>query len=207
MRASILILAGLLCAAGSAQDNGGWKPLFDGTSLKGWNSTPFPSHGTVTVTDGAITLGKGYLTGVNYTEPFPKVNYEVRMEAMRVEGSDFFAGITFPVRDSFCTWINGGWGGILVGLSSLNGLDASENDTTTSRNFAKNKWYALRLRVTDDQIAAWIDEEPLFEVNYEGIEIGLRPGEIELSKPFGIAAYSTVAKLRKIEYRVLAKKE
>jgi hypothetical protein len=33
--------------------------------------------------------------------------------------------------------------------------------------------------------------------------VGLRFGEIELSKPFGIASYGTVAGLRKIEYRVL----
>ena len=32
---------------------------------------------------------------------------------------------------------------------------------------------------------------------------GLRPGEIELSTPLGIAAYSTTARLRKVEYRVI----
>jgi hypothetical protein len=35
-------------------------------------------------------------------------------------------------------------------------------------------------------------------------EVGLRPGEIELSRPFGIASYSTTAKLRKLEYRQIA---
>jgi hypothetical protein len=33
--------------------------------------------------------------------------------------------------------------------------------------------------------------------------IGLRFGEIELSKPFGIASYETTAGLRKIEYRLV----
>ena len=48
--------------------------------------------------DGAIVLGKVDLTGITGTGEFPKFNYELQMEAMRVEGSDFFAGITFPTR-------------------------------------------------------------------------------------------------------------
>jgi hypothetical protein len=33
-----------------------------------------------------------------------------------MDGSGFFAGITFPVYDSFCSWINGGWGGMVAGF-------------------------------------------------------------------------------------------
>lgn len=201
--ASIMLLS-TLAAVAPAQNNGGWKPLFDGATLKGWRETPFTRHGTVTVADGIITLGKGYMTGITWTEPFPHANYEIHLEAMRFEGSDFFAGITFPVHDSFCTWINGGWGGLVVGLSSLDGNDASENETTTARNFAAGRWYALLLRVTDNRIQAWIDNQPVIDVDYSNTGIDLRPGEIELSKPMGIAAYETVAKLRHIEYRTIA---
>jgi len=81
-----------------------------------------------------VLLGKGHLTGITWTGEFPKSGYEIRFEAARLEGNDFFAGITFPVKDSFCSWINGGWGGTVVGLSSLDGDDASENDTSTSRD-------------------------------------------------------------------------
>jgi hypothetical protein len=138
---------------------------------------------------------------VNWTGAFPKSNYEVRLEAMRVDGYDFFAGITFPVGDSFCSWINGGWGGMVVGLSSLDDMDASENGTGISRKFESGRWYALRLRVTDDRIQAWIDDQAVIDASIANHAISLRPGEIEYSKPFGIASYSTTAKLRKIEYR------
>ena len=202
---------GLMCAVAAlaggtvwAQD---WKPLFDGTSLKGWKETPFTARGKVSVADGAIVLGKGYMTGVNWAGEFPKANYEIRLEAMKVEGYDFFAGITFPVHDSFCSWINGGWGGMTVGLSSLDDMDASENDTSTSRQFATGKWYALRLRVTDDHIQAWIDEEKVIDVDFSTRLVGLRPGESELAKPLGIMSYETVSRLRKIEYRVLGSQE
>jgi hypothetical protein len=61
----------------------------------------------------------------------------------------------------------------------------------------------LRLQVTDERIAAWIDGELVLEFAMGSRALGLRYGEIELSKPFGIASYRTVAGLRKIEYRLL----
>ncbi len=182
----------------------GWKPLFDGASLKGWKETPFSGRGKVRVEGGAIILGNGAMTGITWTSSFPKSNYEVRLEAMRVDGYDFFAGITFPVNDSYCSWINGGWGGTIVGLSSLDSMDASENETSIGLNFESGRWYALRLRVTVDRIQAWIDDEPVIDAHIGNREIDLRPGEIELSKPFGIASYSTTAKLRKLEYRLIS---
>lgn len=192
----------LLTTAAFAQETP-WTSLFDGQSLKGWTETPFTRHGTVKVEDGAIVIGKGYMTGINWTAAFPKTNYELRIEAQRADGSDFFAGITFPVNDSHLTWINGGWGGKMVGLSSLDGNDASENETSVVRDFQKGRWYRLWIAVTPDRVRAWIDDELVIDVSVANREIGLRPGEIELSKPLGIAAYNTVSKIRKIEWRPL----
>ncbi len=177
--------------------------MFDGVSLRGWKETPFSGRGKVRVEDGAIVLGAGVLTGITWAGAFPKANYEVRLEAMRASGYDFFAGITFPIHDAHCSWINGGWGGTVVGLSSLDSMDASENETSLRREFESGRWYALRLRVTDDRISAWIDDEQVIDAYIANREIDLRPGEIELSKPFGIASYSTSARLRRIEYRIL----
>ena len=148
-------------------------------------------------------VGGSTFLGGHGTRPFPKSNYEIRLEAARLEGSDFFAGITFPVGESYCTWINGGWGGSLVGLSSINGQDAAENGTNTSKDFQKGHWYALRLRVTHERIQAWIDGEEFINVPLEGVTIGLRPGEMEECVPLGIASWSTTGAVRKIEYRVL----
>ena len=196
----VLLLAGALTAQEPA-----WKSMFDGRSLAGWKETPFSGRGKVRVEDGAIVLEKGVLTGITWASEFPKSNFEVRMEAMRVQGSDFFAGITFPFFDTHCTWINGGWGGMVVGLSSLDNMDASENETSQMRTFENGRWYQLRLLVTTDRMQAWIGDEKVIDVYVANRDIGLRSGEIELSAPFGIASYSTVAKLRKIEYRVLSR--
>ena len=178
-----------------------WTPLFNGTSLKGWKETQFRARGSVSVKDGMIAIGKGHLTGITFVGDFPKSGYEIRFEAARLDGSDFFAGITFPVKDSFCTWINGGWGGSVVGLSSLDGDDASENDTSTVRDFVTGRWYAFRLAVTDDKIQGWIDGDLVIDADIKGRRVGLRAGEMDLSTPLGFATYSTVAGLRKIEYR------
>ncbi len=200
-----LVLAVALAARGAdAPSPGDWRPLFDGKSLAGWRESDFFGAGRITVQDGVITIGSGALTGISWagaTLPFPAAGYEVRVEAARIKGGDFFAGITFPVRDSYCTWINGGWGGKVVGLSSIDGADASMNETTFDRIFELGRWYTLRLRVTKDAITAWIDDELAIDFKIGKHWIALREGEIEHSVPFGIATYNTVGAVRKIEWR------
>ncbi len=180
-----------------------WRPLFDGKSLDGWKETAFTARGKVTIEKGAIILGTGYMTGITYTKEFPLSNYEIRYEAARLDGSDFFASITFPVKDSHLTWVLGGWGGTLVGLSSLDGMDASENETSTDWTFQRGRFYRFRLRVTDDRVTGWIDDQWAVDVLVTSRTIGLRYGEIELSRPLGIASWSTTGAVRKIEYRTL----
>jgi hypothetical protein len=181
----------------------GWTSLFDGRTLKGWKSTEFGGEGSVEVKDGAILLGVGNdLTGVNYLRPVPHTNYEVSLEARRVDGSDFFCGLTVPVKSDPCSLIIGGWGGGVCGLSSINGLDASENSTTKYREFENGRWYTIRLRITDAKIEAWIDKEQIVDQSLAGKKISIR-SEVEASRPFGIASYRTLAALRNIRLRVL----
>ncbi len=202
----VLLLSGALAAQTPAPAPSEWRPLFDGKTLKGWKQSDFLGAGKVTVENGIIIIGSGVLTGINWadqTVPFPAEGYEVHVEAARLKGSDFFAGITFPVRDSYCTWINGGWGGELVGLSSIDGADASMNDTAFARKFELGRYYSLRLRVTPQRIMAWIDDEFVIDANIVNKYVALREGDIEQSIPFGIATYATVAGVRKIEWRPL----
>ncbi len=172
--------------------------LFDGKTLNGWEITNFGPQGSVYVSGDEIILGMGDgCTGITWKREFPLSGYEVTLEAMRVEGNDFFCGMTFPVGKDPCTLIVGGWGGTIVGLSSINGLDASENETTTLRHFDKNRWYRIKLYVTDTTIQAWIDDELVVGFTINGNSLSIRP-EVELSKPFGIASWRTTAALRNI---------
>jgi 3-keto-disaccharide hydrolase len=180
----------------------GWQPMFDGQTLAGWRETPFAGHGEEHCQAGVIVLNMGDpFTGINWTNDFPKLNYEVALDAMRVMGSDFFCGLTVPVGTNCCSLIVGGWGGSLVGISSLDGMDASENETTKFKNFESGRWYRLRLRVTEQKIQAWIDNEKLVDVDLADRRVSVRPGEIELSQPFGLACWQTTAAFREIKYR------
>jgi len=88
-----------------------------------------------------------------------------------------------------------------VGISSLDHMDASENETTHYKSFEQNRWYRIRLRITERRIEAWIDQEKVVNVDTTERRISLRPGDIELSKPFGIASWQTTAALREIRIR------
>ena len=176
----------------------GTKRLFDGETLANWEITNFGAQGEVYVSDGEIVLGMGDgCTGITWQESFPKINYELSLEARRILGIDFFCGLTFPVNDDFCTFIVGGWAGAVVGLSNIDGLDASENVTTTLMRFNKNEWYKIKLRVTSEKIETWINEEKIVDIPHKGRQIGIRP-EVELSCPFGIASWKTTGAVRNI---------
>jgi hypothetical protein len=213
---SLHVFAGLLSAsalawgavaprAQEAKSDAGWQRLFDGKTLTNWRPTEFGGEGRVTVENGEIrmTIGGGDLTGITWTGPeLPGTNYELALQAMRIDGSDFFAGITFPVADSFCSLILGGWGGTVVGLSSINGMDASENDTSQSIAFDTGRWYDVRIRVTPEKIQAWLDGKQIVDQDIRRRKIHTRI-EVEPSQPLGIAAYRTKSALRDIRLRKL----
>ncbi|PYV08910.1 MAG: DUF1080 domain-containing protein [Acidobacteria bacterium] len=195
----LLLLLALQSASGGA-----WKILFDGKTLGNWKSTNFGGEGAVRAENGTLVLEMGMnLTGITWAgEDLPRMDYEIRLQAMKLDGNDFFCGLTFPVGEAPCTLIVGGWGGATVGLSSLDGRDASENETTRTMSFDRNRWYRVRVRVTRGKIEAWIDDGKVADVDTSGRRISIRP-EVELSRPFGIATWLTRAALRGIELRRL----
>lgn len=180
------------------------RPLFDGKTLTNWQSTKFIGEGAVKVENGQIILeAGGALTGISWIGPkLPTTNYEITLQAMRVEGRDFFAGVTFPVADSFCSLILGGWGGTVVGLSSINGRDASENETSQSVDFESRRWYHIRIRVTPAKIEAWLDERQIINQDLSGNKIDTRL-EVDLSRPLGVASWRTKSALRDFRLRRL----
>jgi|WetSurMetagenome_2_1015567.scaffolds.fasta_scaffold02085_9 hypothetical protein len=172
--------------------------LFDGKSLDGWEITNFGPQGPVTVSGDQIILGMGEgCTGITWKRAFPRIDYEVSLDAKRIVGTDFFCGLTFPVGKDPCSLIIGGWGGATVGLSSIDGKDAAENETTSIRNFETNRWYHIRLAVTERYVRAWIDSSKVVDFARGIKKLSIRP-EVELSRPFGITSWYTTAAIRNI---------
>ncbi|MBM4069732.1 MAG: TIGR03067 domain-containing protein [Planctomycetes bacterium] len=180
------------------------KLLFDGKSLTGWKSAKFGGEGEVRVEKGAIVMERGEaMTGITYTKgDFPKMNYEVTLEGKKLAGNDFFCTTTFPVGDNFCSLVVGGWGGTVVGLSSLNFADASENETTKYQTFKQDKWYRIRIQVVPDRIKAWIDDKPFVDVETKDRKISIRI-ECDLCRPFGVATWRTAGAVRDIRVQTL----
>lgn len=184
-------------------DKDGWKPLFNGHTLDGWEITNFGPQGPVTVSGSSVILNLGDgATGITWAGEFPSINYEISLEAMRIDGNDFFCGLTFPVGDEYCTLITGGWGGALVGLSSIDGRDASENFTGTRIAFENGRWYTIRVRVDNETILCFIDNEEIIRVPVAMHNFSVR-SEVGLSRPLGIASWYTTAALRNIRFREL----
>jgi hypothetical protein len=182
--------------------------LFDGVSFEGWKKTDFSNSGEVKVQRGTIVMSAGRsMSGITSTRPdLPTTNYELSYEAMRIGGHDFFAAATFPVGNSFITLVNGGWGGSVTGLSSLDGMDASENETTRSVRYQDKTWYKFRVRVTVKMIRCSIDGKEIVAVNHRDRRVGTRI-ESRRSQPLGFATWETTGAVRNVKIRPLAAAE
>jgi 3-keto-disaccharide hydrolase len=181
----------------------GWERFFDGRTLDGWAESDFWGRKEVRLDHDRVVMYMGNdMTGITWTRAVPRVDYEVSLQAIRLDGHDFFCGLTFPYKDSYCSLILGGWGGSVVGLSSLDGYDASENETSQYIEFKTNRWYGVRLLVTGNRIAAWLDQTKIVDVATENRKIDTRI-EVEESKPFGISTWRTTGAARDIRLREL----
>jgi 3-keto-disaccharide hydrolase len=184
-----------------------WKLLSDEFS-SAWKSSAIPEAGKVTIQDGEITLHAGQpMTGARFeaweSAALPLMRYSIEFEAMRVEGNDFFGTVTFPVNDAHVSLIVGGWGGTLVGISSIDDMDASENSTRGNAYFENNRWHKVRIEVRDADLRAWINDKLFVNTRTKGHQLGLRTGDIEKCAPFGFASYATQSRIRSVVIRRL----
>jgi hypothetical protein len=191
----------------ASADSVKWNSLFDGKTLGRWEAAKkidFEKGGKVHVKDRNIVIETGSpATGVRLRGKFPKTNYELALDAKRVEGSDFFCGLTFPVDDGSLTLILGGWGGWVVGLSCIDNQYAIDNETCQGVEFKNKQWYRVRVRVTKPKVEVWLDDNQIIELATEDrkLEVSL---EMEPCLPVGIATWKTTGAIRNIRYRTLS---
>lgn len=180
------------------------KSLFDGKTLTGWKSVEFGGEGAVKVENGEIRMAEGAtLSGIQWTgEAPPRTNYELSLEAMKVDGTDFFLGIVFPVQKEYCSFVAGGWGGGVTGLSSVDHMNASENETATDQTYDKGKWYTFRLRVTPAKIEVWWNAKQVVNLELANRQISAHPA-VEAAIPLGLTNYQTSSAFRNIRLKKL----
>lgn len=177
--------------------------LFDGKSLDAWQMVDIGGSGEVLLEDGVMLIKMGdSVSGAIYKKAaeLPVTNYEITLEARRTQGVDFFCGLTFPVGDlkTCATFVAGGWGGSVTGISSVDGMDAAENSTGTYQRYEDEKWYKFRLRVTPKNISAWMNDKQVVDCDIEGKKIGVRPGPIESYVPLSLTTFATESEIRNV---------
>lgn len=178
--------------------------LFDGKSLADWETVDTGGSGEVVLEEGQMIIKQGEgVSGTVYrkAKDLPLQNYEITLEAMRVMGVDFFVGLTFPVNDlkTSLTLVMGGWGGSVTGISSIDNLDASENNSSSYQRYVDDKWYQVKVRVTPKDIHVWVDGKEIINTDIEGKKLSVRPGPIESYLPFSFTTYQTTAAIKNVK--------
>ncbi len=180
--------------------------------LKNFKPIQFGGEGEVRVEDGVLNLDMGTMTGVVYTGNIGELlgedleNYEITLDAMRVEGIDIFLGLTFPVgKVGHVSLVLGGWAGVVNGISNLDNFNASENKTTTYKEngYEPKQWYKVRVRVTTDKIECWLDDQQIVNVNRADYKTYDTHGMVTDSKPLGLFTYETWGAYRDLKVRRL----
>lgn len=101
---------------------------------------------------------------------------------------------------SLLTLVLGGWGGGLCGLSCIDGLDASLNETTSYHRFEAGRKYMATVVVKDQRVQAWLDGKPLRDVSLQGRSWQLR-SEVEACRPLAVASLQTRGRIHSLRLR------
>ena len=201
---AILLLSSGCQGLGPTVPAGEWTALFDGKALGDWEPVRYGTQGVVEVENRMIYIEYGQpLSGIRWVgKDLPRSNYEIEIEAQRLNGNDFFCTLAFPAGESECSLVVGGWGGTVVGLSNVDGEAASENPTRKIMFFDNGRWYRIRLRVTDRKIQAWVDGKTVVDLDRRGKKIDIHPA-VGPSLPLGISTFASSAFVRNIRLRRL----
>lgn len=193
-----------------------WITLFDGKSLEGWLPLELGGSGQVEFEKGfvpaeskadpvnIIRIGQGdMLSGMAWTNGPIRMNYEIEFEAMRLEGYDFFSSVSFPVKDSYVTFVPGGWSGNVTGISSVNKLDASENETAKRYSYKDNTWYHFKIKVSEKKIEAWVNDEKVVNLLTMDKELSLRSGSPAEINKYGLVftTFRSTGAIKEIKMR------
>ena len=107
----------------------------------------------------------------------PKTNYEIALEVLKIDGSDFICGLTVLLGASLSVslWADG-WGGTVVAgnLSRTPG----ECGRTPYIALPEQKWFKVRMRVTPGKLEAWLDEKKVVDQVITNRKISLRYEEM-----------------------------
>lgn len=172
--------------------------------LPNWKIIGFGGEGEIFFKDGVLNLDRGQpMTGLVYTGDTTEIfgkdleGYVIECQARRVDGLDMFLGLTFPVgKAGHVSLVLGGWSGAITGLSNLDGLNASENETTQYKALKDGQWYTVKLSVSAQKIECWLDGEKIVDVTRSDYSEYTTHSAVVDTVPFGLFTYDTWGAIR-----------
>lgn len=178
------------------------KPVSLDDPKSGWQYYDMGASGEASVEQGVLHLGMGErLTVFKNTRAMNVLPnhdaYALSFDAQLVAGHDIFCGLTFPIGEQHASLVLNGWSMGVCGISCIDGLNASENETTVQRFFDTGRWYHIELRVTPKKLEVDLDGERLVDVAREGRTFSLY-GNVEDSKPLAFFTFATEARIRDV---------
>ncbi len=184
---------------------GQWQDLFDGKTLDGWQAAgDEATRGEVRLESGQIILNPGSpKTTVAWTSEFPARDYEVEVEAMRVEGRDAFCTIGLPLGEEQAQ-VAVGWGPIgrdsfMISVNAKDGSASADAVTEKRMQLKSGQWYRINVKVDDERVVVLVDGEPVLDVPRSDDTFPKRQD----GNRFNITSYDTKAAIRKVRLRSL----
>jgi len=185
-----------------------WVSMFDGKTMAGWRVVEegvCDDPGEVSAKSGRMLLAEGgsdRSTSISWMGPVSRTNYEIKLEAMRLDGSGCLCHVAFPVGDSLCMLIVGG-DGTWVALDRVGAeREYKQNITARSMTFEQDRWYLIHLRVTPADIAVWIDNRKVIDLPLTKHEVQI-PSEWTVLRPLGLGTWQSTSTFRNIFIRQL----
>jgi hypothetical protein len=185
----------------------GFKDLFDGTSLNGWEvvgrfwvvikGQPNSGQGgKVSVGDKQLVFEKGRPeTGIKWKgAALPKASYELLVEYNGLDGVD--CHIVFPVGKAHSV-LDIGDKGVRLDIA-----DGHGNPTERARRSEGGRWYQARIRVSRTTVDVWIDEEKVTTYRWPGEKIRIHP-TWQPCRPLGVGTWGHRLAVRRIAIREL----
>jgi protein kinase-like protein len=171
---------------------GKWVSFTSGRAMKRWHMPP----GTKMAKDVIVlpSVSAWPAPQLEWQGPFPRSNYELEVEAMPVDSTDYFCSLVVPVGKRSVT--------ITTIDRRLRLMEVDDRMVTVNTRLAlaRKKWHRFRVRVTPAFFTVWVNGTKIVERLCDGSVFRSPRG----AKPLAIYASGTQTGIRSVRMRRIA---